>query len=209
MKLNKEQQNLVNKLNNLVGIRTTYDYFSTKIKSLFNTVVHDKDDFDKCDKSDFQLNGTASTETMLCDFTLYYLKDRDNNILITELWYDFEDIEPVWHCTDADNLQYCKRLSTYKFLYKEFDRRTYHKEFEEYANGSRIVDDFDFKKGVFGFKDFWIEAEINLEEYTIKQIDDCTSAYNPNIDELAKTYGTDTCMIMAECIFEIEESGLY
>jgi hypothetical protein len=104
--------------------------------------------------------------------------------------------EIPWTYTDPDNLQYGRRLSTYKFEFAEFDRDSFDKP------NSVNLEEVDFDS------EYWVNFIVDLEKYSMKQIMDNTESYYGNLDEIAKQYGKDFTWIVAECIFE-QESGLY
>jgi len=105
--------------------------------------------------------------------------------------------EIPWVCTDSDNFQYGRRLSTYRFEFKEFDRDEYPEEFKALKE-----DKLNFVESYF------IESIIDLEKYSMKEIMKHTEGYYDNLDEIAEQYGKDFTWIVAECIFE-QDSGLY
>jgi hypothetical protein len=108
--------------------------------------------------------------------------------------------EIPWTCTDPDNYQYGRRLSTYKFEFKEFDRGEFPEEFKLLKNK---------KKNIMSFgADYFIGWIVNLETCTMTEIMDRTESYYDNLDEIAEQYGKDFTWIVAECIFE-QDSGLY
>jgi hypothetical protein len=102
--------------------------------------------------------------------------------------------EIEWRLTDPDNLQYGRRLNTYVFEFKEFDRINY---------GRDVYNDADVKND-----DAWITDTIDLSTYSAAEIMDYTENYYDNLDELFGIYGADSCFIIAECIFE-QTNGLY
>jgi hypothetical protein len=105
-----------------------------------------------------------------------------------------EDIP--WKCTDPDNHQYGRRLSTYKFEFAEFNCHRF-----------KLPKKVSLKR--VNFNDpCWILDVVDLEEYTMKEIMKHTEGYYDNLDEIAKQYGKDFTWIVAECIFE-QDSGLY
>lgn len=83
-----------------------------------------------------------------------------------------------WVCTDPDNNQWGRWL------------------------GGRC---FEFRETLYGVE---VEIEINLDEYTDKQIEDHISAYYNNLDQLKGYYEESSDWIIAECIFE-QELGTY
>ena len=112
-----------------------------------------------------------------------------------------EEIE--WKLTDPDNLQYGRRLSTYTFEFKEYDRSNY-----EPNNDGRFETIDDYADHVFDIKGLWVTDIINLETYTAAEIIEHTEGYYENLDELFSACGADSCFIIAECIFE-QTNGLY
>lgn len=108
-----------------------------------------------------------------------------------------ESEETPWTCTDPDNMQYGRRLSTYKFEFKEFDRDTYPKEFKAVKENRIKPSDIYFTGTV-----------IDLEKYSMKEIMNYTESYYENLDEIAAHYNKDFSWIVAECIFE-QQSRLY
>ncbi len=97
-----------------------------------------------------------------------------------------EEIE--WICTDPNNKQYGRRLSTYQFEFKE-------------RNKAYSIED---KPMFLTDEAEWYRMVIDLEDYTLKEINDYIDSYYDNLDELFKTYGENSCWIIAETIFELE-----
>lgn len=111
-----------------------------------------------------------------------------------------ESEETPWTCTDPDNFQYGRRLSTYKFEFKEFDRHSNRKEYLELLEKAIDISSFGIE--------YFIEIEIDLEDYSMRDIMEHTESYYGNLDEIVAQYGKDFTWIVAECVFE-QESGLY
>lgn len=102
--------------------------------------------------------------------------------------------EIPWTCTDPDNFQYGRRLSTYKFEFKEFDRSENPKEFKLLKDKKRDISSFG--------EEYFLESVIDLEDYSMRDIMEYTEGYYENLDEIAAQYGKDFTWIVAECIFE-------
>lgn len=134
---------------------------------------------------------------------------QDNAYQVANLWNIADDKElPYslldlanslgWTCTDADNFQYGKKISEKVFIFKELNQRKFiGKEFSE----EEIIE-------VFEKFSYWNEEEIDLNDYSEKEIQSNISAYYSDIKEIQEIYGQETDWIVAECIFE-QESGLY
>jgi len=94
-------------------------------------------------------------------------------------------METNWKCTDLDNEQYGRQISTNVYEFKEKNRGL-----------------IDYEENEF------IQITIDLDDYSSDYTENCVSAYYSGIDEVKQIYGADFEWIIAECIFE-QESGLY
>lgn len=83
---------------------------------------------------------------------------------------DEVDLSLRWKLTDPDTQQWGRRLSTYRFEFKERESK---------------------------------KAIIDLEKYSWLEIIDCCESYYENMDELFNRYGSESCWIIAECLFEM------
>lgn len=90
-----------------------------------------------------------------------------------------------WKCTDLDNKQYGRQISTNVYEFKEKNRGL-----------------LDYGKNEF------IQITIDLDDYSSDEVEKYIQAYYSGIDEVKQIYGADFEWIIAECIFE-QESGLY
>ena len=90
-----------------------------------------------------------------------------------------------WKCTDLDNKQYGRQISTNVYEFKEKNRGL-----------------LDYGKNEF------IQITIDLDDYSSDEAEKYVQAYYSGIDEVKQIYGADFEWIIAECIFE-QESGLY
>ena len=90
-----------------------------------------------------------------------------------------------WQCTDPDNEQYGRYISDRIYEFKEKNRGLI-----GYGNGE------------------FIEIYINLNNYTLGEIEEVADTYYGSLDELKEQCGDSWEWILAECIFE-QESGLY
>jgi hypothetical protein len=90
-----------------------------------------------------------------------------------------------WKCTDLDNEQYGRQLSENIYEFKEKNR------------------------GLIGYEENeLIELTIDLDSYSISEIENHISSYYSGIEQVKSIYGNDFKWIIAECIFE-QESELY
>lgn len=105
-----------------------------------------------------------------------------------------------WKCTDSDNHQYCQQINDTTFRYKEFDWFNYPQEF--------LDENMLTVEGLFNKGKYWVESDIELSDYSDKEIQENISAYYEDLDELKTIYGDNWKQIVCECIFE-QESGLY
>lgn len=107
-------------------------------------------------------------------------------------------METEWICTDIDMNQYGRQLSGNIFEFKEFNRNI-----GLYFTQNQIDGE------LFNNDDYWIKLQIDLACYSEKEIEDMTSAYYSDLNELKEECREeDYNWIIAECIFE-QESGLY
>ncbi len=110
--------------------------------------------------------------------------------------------EKIWQVTDIDNLQFNIKGT---FTWKEFDRVSYPVLFDELIE----QDVEEIMESSYWFDDtYWIQKEINLPNYSLKEIQSHISPYYKGLDEIVKIYETEADFIAAECIFE-QESGMY
>lgn len=113
-----------------------------------------------------------------------------------------------WKKTDPDNFQFGREIRGGVYQFKEFNRNEYsgtYLELKRFYVGSELDEalakDWDSQW-------YWIDAEINLSDYSEPEIENYISAYYSDLDELKEIYGDDWMWIAAECIFE-QQSGLY
>lgn len=116
-----------------------------------------------------------------------------------------------WKCTDASTLQYGRKLEDTKFEYKEFDLGLlnlstagtvkYIKEREKMSEESFINKYWEDEK-------VWFNEVVDLENYTLEEIQNIVEAYGLEYDgeyltEESGEYYQDNARI-AEMIFEYE-----
>ena len=90
-----------------------------------------------------------------------------------------------WQCTDPDNEQYGRQVSTNVYEFKEKN------------------------KGLIDYEeDEFIQILIDLDDYSSNDAEDIAETYYGSLDELKEQCGDSWEWILAECIFE-QESGLY
>ena len=90
-----------------------------------------------------------------------------------------------WQCTDPDNEQYGRQISTNVYEFKEKNRGL--TDYEEHE---------------------FIQILIDLDDYSSDYAEDIAETYYGSLDELKEQCGDAWEWILAECIFE-QESGLY
>jgi hypothetical protein len=110
--------------------------------------------------------------------------------------------EREWMCTDPNNLQYGKKVAEGHYVFREFDRNNYLREFKYFSYDTIHL------LGIWSNDEYWIEMDIVLKHYESEEIEDHVSAYHKNVEEVKEIYGDDAEWIIAECIFE-QESLLY
>jgi hypothetical protein len=113
-------------------------------------------------------------------------------------------------CTDPDTLQFREVIGTedkkeYKFI--EFDRHNYPEEYEVLAGKSASWICEDEFSGPLG--EGWLTGIVVLSEYSLKKLSEVATTYNNGLDEVVEIYGDDADAILAEMVWEVEESGLY
>lgn len=89
--------------------------------------------------------------------------------------------EPLWIKTD--DLQYCTQLEPKRFYLLGVNRLTG----EHFPNGENFV----------CYRD-----EVNLNDYTVEEIQSCIKSYYKSLDEVYQTYQEKGDQIIAECMFE-------
>lgn len=109
----------------------------------------------------------------------------------------------TWTCTDPDNFQYGRKISDGIFEFKEFDRSNYSVVGETYEEKQEFAD------RVFEHDEFWTQCTIDLSKYSDETKESVASSYYGSLEELKEINGESWEWILAECIFEIEESYLY
>ena len=119
----------------------------------------------------------------------------------------WEELEKQgWICTDPDNFQFCKEVSYLEFTYKEFDQLSY--DLSKHISSSFLDNDVtDFLTKCWNIPSYWIEMDINVNDYSDEQKSDCVSGYYTK-QEFEDMLKNREYQLIAECIFEIE-SGQY
>lgn len=110
-----------------------------------------------------------------------YTINKDNT-----LCFDVED----WHCTDPDNVQFCRKVNDTTFQYIQYKRPETlpHNKFAlEVLNNKTLLGD-------------WWEDTIDVTDYDESEINDVLSAYGGILDNV--TNEVDRNQLIAECIFE-------
>ena len=120
-----------------------------------------------------------------------------------------------WTCTDPDNLQYRFNFKNQENIYrfKEFNRRDFPDIFSDIMSSLKGVfyNPDEILSNITWEDDHWIKIDVNLFDYTDKQIEEIISTYGYckrnefYYDCLGYRLSNE---IIAECIFE-QESGLY
>ena len=102
-----------------------------------------------------------------------------------------------WTCTDPDNHQYGRKLSTGVY------------QFKEWIGGGKLNEDVNETiKKEFDRSSSWEEDTIVLANLNEQEIREHISAYYNSLEQLKEIYGDNWEWIVAECIFE-QQSGLY
>ncbi len=68
-----------------------------------------------------------------------------------------------WKLTDPDNYQYGRKMNNNVYQFQEFDRNNYPLEFKQLKEGLFGVDYFEDDE-------YWVEEEVDLEDYTMDEI---------------------------------------
>lgn len=100
-----------------------------------------------------------------------------------------------WVATDLDNFQFGRQLRKKVF------------EFKEYTGDNR--DEITSLDEALTKKEFWTHCIIDLDTYSEEKKEKIAKAYYENLAELKESCGQFWEWVLAECIFEIEESDLY
>lgn len=114
-------------------------------------------------------------------------------------------MKDTWTCTDPDNFQYGRKIADGIYEFREFDRVSYTAR----NAGETYEDEKAFIDKVFDDDTFWTEATIDLTKYSDEKKESVASSYYGSLDDLKETNGESWEWILAECIFEVEESYLY
>ena len=104
-----------------------------------------------------------------------------------------------WVCTDADECQFCRKISDTEFEYiqlKTEDLKVFVQSFQ--LNNKHLLEVLNDKTKVCD----WYQDEINVTEYDTDDIADYVAPYGGILD------GSDGAVrnqLIAECIFETDE----
>lgn len=111
-----------------------------------------------------------------------------------------------WKCTDPDNFQY-QRLNRGIPEFKEFNRNTFDELFNKMktAEPKRVQ---DYIKSIFDDSMMWVQERIVLSTYKPDFIEKVAKTYYKDLSDLKETCGEQWELILAECIFE-QENSLY
>jgi hypothetical protein len=112
-----------------------------------------------------------------------------------------------WKLTDPDNFQYGRKVNENIYQFQEFDRNNYPLEFKQLKEGLFGVDYFEDDK-------YWVEEEIDLQDYTMDEITSHISNYGYSLYPASSFYINkiypdleEVKWVIAECIFE--QTNLY
>lgn len=109
----------------------------------------------------------------------------------------------TWVCTDPDNHQYGRKISKGVFEFKEFDRVNYS------IVGNSYEERLEFVDRIFEHDEFWTTCTVDLSKYSDELKENVASSYYGSLEDLKNINADNWEWILAECIFEIEESYLY
>ena len=104
-----------------------------------------------------------------------------------------------WECTDADECQFCRKISDTEFEYiqlKTEDLKVFVQSFQ--LNNKHLLEALNDKTKVCD----WYQDEIDVDDYTDESIADYISPYGGILDG---SEGAVRNQLIAECIFETDE----
>jgi len=104
-----------------------------------------------------------------------------------------------WECTDADECQFCRKISDTEFEYiqlKTEDLKTFVQSFQ--LSNKHLLEVLNDKTKVCD----WYQDEIDVTEYDADDIADYISPYGGILDG---SEGAVRNQLIAECIFETDE----
>ena len=110
--------------------------------------------------------------------------NKDNTI-----HFDVEE----WICTDADECQFCRKISDTEFEYiqiKDMSGKPHSKRLLEVLNDKTTIRD-------------WYQDEIDVNDYDSDQIGSYVSAYGGD-EFLGDSEGAERNQLIVECIFETD-----
>ena len=96
MEQRKNQKEFAQKLENLVGrrfetLQKLNEYLTEYLKAHTPIYLEFTDNNWESDHTpDFNLIGCCETDLVFCDIDIYFLWDRENNLYITEVGYEFD-----------------------------------------------------------------------------------------------------------------------
>lgn len=102
-----------------------------------------------------------------------------------------------WICTDPDEVQFCRPISDTEFEYIQIKNPQIKSVVKGGCNALAALD------GETQITD-WYQDEIDVTDYTEKDINDYVSPYGDILDNVE---GADRNQLIAECIFETNVIG--
>lgn len=116
-----------------------------------------------------------------------------------------------WVNTDPDNFQFCQKVAGKVFRFKEFDLSLFNPSISDtmkYLNDRDNMTTEAFVDKYWDDDELWIEQEIDIEQYTLDEIQDILDSYGYEYDGEFVTFQTgdyyEADALVAECIFEYE-----
>lgn len=97
-----------------------------------------------------------------------------------------------WICTDADNGQFCRKISVTEFEYiqlKDMNGKEHTKHLLDILNDKTTIND-------------WYQCEIDVTDYDAEELGEYVAPYGGILDGVEKEQ--DRNQLMAECIFETD-----
>lgn len=104
-----------------------------------------------------------------------------------------------WVCTDADECQFCRKISDTEFEYIQLKSEKLKRFVQSFQlNNKHLLEVLNDKTKVCD----WYQDEINVEDYDADEIADYISPYGGILDG---SEGAVRNQLIAECIFETDE----
>ena len=107
-------------------------------------------------------------------------------------------LKEEWTCTDPDEMQFCRVVDKHTFEYIQLKEKWLDLFYEECKLGKNFIDAIS---GVTT-ADYWIEDEIDVNNYDEEEIAEYLSSYGGILDGVSDE--TSRNQLIAECIFETD-----